>query len=424
MSSSKKVSVVIPSWNGLDHLKVCIEALLLQKNPGMEWEIIVFDNGSCDGTSEWLEKESARIKQISSNHNIGFAGAVNRLVKAADGEVVAILNNDTRPKPEWLSAIVDSIYSASSEVAAVSGMIIDWSGKKLDFATGCMAFDGHAFQQDFNRRIENSRVPESGEDLLFACGGNMIVRKEDFLEYGGFDEDYFAYYEDVDFGWRLWSAGKRVIFSPEAVVHHRSGATSDALGNYCRGSLFERNSFMTVYKNYEKDLWEKMMPAIMLTLISRTQHLLIDLNPGGDLIKRDPFAGSAKKLFRKQNAANMHLLLKTSDYFRRIINSVFMKLRYNKTCFKIEHEGTIAQLQVINFILGNIDNAAWKRKTIQEKRIRKDIEIFERFPLYLVPTYRGDEELFSSSGFQSWLPENLPLIRCRLDEMKNIGKQG
>ena len=422
MTDKKKVSVVIPSWNGLEHLKICIGSLLTQNNPGMEWEILVFDNGSRDGTSEWLNIRSDKIKVLSSDVNIGFSGAVNKLVKASEGEVVAILNNDTLPKPEWLSALVDSIYSAPPDVVAVSGMIIDWNGNRVDFAKGCMTFDGHAFQQDFNRRIENSRVPKSGEDLLFACGGNMIVRKEDFLEYGGFDEDYFAYYEDVDFGWRLWSAGKRVIFAPEAIVHHRSGATSDSLGNYCRGSLFERNSFMTVYKNYEQNLWEKMMPVIMLTLLSRSQHLLTELNRGTDILKRDPFDGLLENINKNRNCVNFHFFKKVCNYFRRILNESFRNTIGKKTFCKIINEGTVAQFQAISYILKNIDNAANKRELVQKMRVHKDIDIFDRFPLYIVPTYRGDKELFSSNGFNSWLPEDLPLIRCTLDEMMNISK--
>ena len=81
------------------------------------------------------------------------------------------------------------------------------------------------------------------------------------LRAGGFDPAYFAYYEDVDLGWRLWASGQRVLAAPRAVVHHRSGATSELLGLYRRGFLFERNAFLTVYKNVDDELWPRLMPA-------------------------------------------------------------------------------------------------------------------------------------------------------------------
>ena len=79
----------------------------------------------------------------------------------------------------------------------------------------------------------------------------MAVRREEFLSSGGFDDDYFAYLEDVDFGWRQWILGRRVVAEPRAVARHRGGATGEALGIFSRGYLFEKNAFATVYKNLD-----------------------------------------------------------------------------------------------------------------------------------------------------------------------------
>ena len=91
--------------------------------------------------------------------------------------------------------------------------------------------------------------------MLFACGGNLLVRRRSFLAVGGFDDEYFAYYEDVDLGWRLWAAGWRVLFEPRAVARHRSNASSDRLGLYRRGFLFERNALCTAYKNLDDEMF-------------------------------------------------------------------------------------------------------------------------------------------------------------------------
>jgi GT2 family glycosyltransferase len=291
VSAPRKVSVAVLSWNGRRHLETCLQALAGQDDPGVEWEVLVLDNGSTDGTAEWLRRERpARVRLLESRYNLGFCAGNNLLVAAAAGDAVAFLNNDTRPRRDWLAALVAALAAAPADVAAVSGQIVDWEGERLDFGRGVMTFDGHAFQLDYRRPLASARVPAAGEELLFACGGNMLIRRSSFLAAGGFDAGYFAYLEDVDLGWRLWSGGERVVFTPGAVVYHRSSATSDLLGLYNRGFLFERNAFLTAYKNYEPGLWERVMPALLLTFLSRTQAMLA-ANPGGTTLLLDPYAG-------------------------------------------------------------------------------------------------------------------------------------
>jgi GT2 family glycosyltransferase len=289
------VSVAVVSWNGRAHLARCLEALAAQTDPGVPWEVLVLDNGSTDGTADWLGRAHPRVRLVRSPVNLGFCAGNNRLIAEATGDAVALLNNDTLPEPGWLAALVDSLAAAPADVAAVSGRIVDWPGERLDFARGVMTFDGHAFQPGFRRRLDSpgaeGLVPADGSELFFACGGNMLVRRASYLAAGGFDPDYFAYLEDVDLGWRLWAGGERVLFARDAVVHHRSMATSDLLGLFNRGFLFERNAFLTAYKNYQDGLWQRVLPAILWTLIARTQTLLVRDNPGGDELTRDPYAG-------------------------------------------------------------------------------------------------------------------------------------
>ncbi|MEM8930773.1 MAG: glycosyltransferase family 2 protein, partial [Acidobacteriota bacterium] len=285
------VSVAILSWNGRHHLEHCLPALAAQHDPGVAWDILVLDNGSVDGTAEWLAEEHADVRLMRSDVNLGFCAGNNRLVEAATGDAIVLLNNDTRPTERWLAALVDAYRSAPDDVAAVSGQIVDWQGERLDFGRGLLTFDGHAFQWHYGRPLAEADIPSAGTELPFACGGNMIIDRAEYLDSGGFDPSYFAYLEDVDLGWRLWIRGRRIVFAPDAVVHHRSMATSQLLGNANRGFLFERNAFATVYKNLDDDLWPKLMPAVWLTLVHRTQTLLVQNNPGGDLLTLNPYAG-------------------------------------------------------------------------------------------------------------------------------------
>ncbi|MFY9823495.1 MAG: glycosyltransferase family 2 protein [Thermoanaerobaculia bacterium] len=448
MTALRKVAVAILSWNGRHHLETCLEALAAQHDPGVDWEVLVLDNGSTDGTVAWMrerygsDRRDRRVRLIESPVNLGFCGGNNALVAATgeDVDAVALLNNDTRPEPGWLGALVAALGAAPPDVAAVSGKIVDWAGERLDFGRGLMTFDGHAFQLDFRRPLKTARVPAAGAELPFACGGNMLVRRASFLAAGGFDEDYFAYLEDVDLGWRLWSGGERVVFAPEAAVHHRSGATSDLLGLYNRGFLFERNAFLTAYKNYEPGLWERILPAVLLTLTSRTQALL-ESNPGAEILRVDPYAGHIANTAGKASVTAVELPPATSweglkirwrgygprEFLRRGLG----KLGGGPAAIptpaaaaeppRLTDERTVAQLRATHWLLGHLDAAAARRAEIQKRRRRPDREIFERFPVYLVPTYPGDHALFASPGFRDWLPKELPLVEARLEEIMEMG---
>lgn len=433
----RKASVAVVSWNGRRHLETCLPALRDQLDPGVPYEVLVLDNGSSDGTEEWVRLHHPEVRLVRSAANVGFCGGNNRLMAAAEGDAVALLNNDTRPEPGWLAALVDALSAAPDDVAAVSGKIVDWTGERLDFARGVLTFDGHAFQQDYGRPLAAARVPAAGSELLFACGGNMIVRRESFRAAGGFDEDYFAYLEDVDLGWRLWLGGERVLFTPEAVVHHRSMATSDLLGNANRGFLFERNAFLTAYKNYDDAFLSRLLPAILLTLTHRTQTLLVQNNPGGEQLTFDPYAGliadtarpgsgaeagAAQEAFPPPAYPKLTLREKWREYgprefvrrgarkaWRALVPERIVDARPPHEA-RLTDDRTVAQFRAVTQLLANLDPATAKRREVQHRRRRGDREIFERFPLHVVPTYPGDERLFASAAFRAWVGDDLPVV--------------
>ncbi len=424
-----KVTVAVVSWNGRRHLDSCLDALAEQRDPGVPWEVVVLDNGSTDDTVASLASRKAahRLRVIESPVNLGFAAANNRVIAQSESELIALLNNDTVPRPDWLATLVDALAAAPPDVAAVSGLMLDWEGTRLDVARGVMTFDGHGFQLGAGRRLAEVELPSRGAELQFPCAGNAVVRRAAFLDVGGFDEDYFAYYEDIDLGWRLWARGGRVVFCPDAIVRHRSGATGETLGVFNRGFLFERNAFLTAYKNYEAGLWERIMPAVELTLLARTQALLVGNNPGGHLLRRDPFA---REVGRQVEAAEMGQAPRRSAESARAGSMREMIQRGRRTAGALRRKvaaaaksprlvdgRTVAQLRAVSFLLGHLDEAARKRSAVQAQRRRGDGEFFARFPAYLVPTYPGDEQLFAGSGFRSWLPAELPLIEKRLDEV-------
>ncbi|MXZ36995.1 MAG: glycosyltransferase family 2 protein [Holophagales bacterium] len=419
------VAILVVSWNGRRHLETLLPALEAQRDPGATVGIRLFDNGSTDGTAAWVRSEHAGIDLVVQRTNLGFSAANNRLAEASSADALVLVNNDTRPRPDWLAELVAALREAPPDVAALSGCIVDWDGKRLDFGRGVMAFDGHAFQLDYGRRLEDVETPAEGAELLFPCGGNMIVRRDAFLSAGGFDESYFAYLEDVDLGWRFWSGGERVLSAPRAVVHHRSKATSNLLGNANRGLLFERNAYFTAFKNYDAELWPQLMPAVQLTLLARTQHLLARCNPNGDVLAQDPFRAAVDGSEAAASAGGA-----PRGLWQRARDVVALRTRLRGLARRlgglpagapaVVDDQTVAQVRALSAIVRGLDGASERRRLVQARRRRPDREILERFPLYVVPTYPGDEQLFASEGFRSLWPEDLAPVRLRLDDVMEV----
>ncbi len=432
-SRPASVSVLVLSWNGRAHLEHCLPALEAQRDPGCRWETLLLDNGSQDGTVGWVRERFPRVRVIESGRNLGFCAGNNRLAATADSDAIALLNNDARPRPDWLAALVDAYAAAPSEVVAISGCIVDWEERRLDFGYGIRTFDGHAFQLDFRRPLETARIPRSGELLPFACGGNLLIDRRAFLAAGGFDESYFAYLEDVDLGWRLWAGGEQIAFCREAVVAHRASATSDRLGLFNRGFLFERNALLTAYKNFDRELWPKLMPAVMLAFLARIETLLVEGNPGAELLRRDPIAGPAAPgstatgpgaspegpllaKWRRHGSREMARRggRKLGRALRRFLAGGLTER------IDLDHPQAIAHLRALSLFRRTLDLAAERRAECLARRRVADREIVERFPLSLVPTYPGDEALFASPGFASFLPASPPLQRLRLADIQEV----
>lgn len=411
----ERLSVLVVSWNGREHLESCLPTLVAQRVPGVEVELLVLDNGSTDGSAGFVRERHPEAHVVESEANLGFAGGVNRLAGLATGDALALVNNDTRAEEGWAERLVERYEASPADVAAVAGRIVDWEGERLDFGRGVATFDGHAFPLDQGRPLGAVRLPEAGEELLFGCGGNLLVGRQAFLAAGGFDPRFFAYLEDVDLGWRLWARDQRVVAAPDAVVRHRLSATSARLGNRRRGFLFERNALWTVLKNLEPGLRERLLPAILLTYLSRIEGTLAEDDVAG-LLRRPPLSGAAVGLptdARRRGEA---------PTLRRRVGRLLARLTGGRVSplsdqVRIHGDRSLAHLQALSAVLADLDAAEALRAETAAGRRRSDLEIFRRFPLWVVPTYPGDERLFASETFAAWLPDEIPFERCRLADL-------
>jgi GT2 family glycosyltransferase/glycosyltransferase involved in cell wall biosynthesis len=255
-------SVVIPNYDGIDHLEACLESLRALDYPGPRPEVILVDNASSDGSVPLVRGRFPEVRVAQMSTNVGFAAACNRGAREASGSLVAFLNNDMRVEPSWLRELAAPL-AQPSDIAATGSRILSWDGKAIDFIGGAVNFYGHGFQPSRGHPIaeSDSLMPAA---VLFACGGSMAVRRDLFLSCGAFDEDYFAFFEDIDLGWRLWVLGHRVLFVPSAVAYHKGHATGRKIPGHQLRVLYERNALATIIKNYDDANLARVLPAALL----------------------------------------------------------------------------------------------------------------------------------------------------------------
>ena len=247
-----KVSVVIVNFNGRHHLERCLAALAATAGP--TFETIVVDNGSTDGSIDWLERNHPIVRVVAAAENLGF-GAANHLgVETARAELIAFLNNDTAVEPNWLGVLTRVLDDHPDIAAACSLLKLMAHPDAVNANGGAMTWVGNGFDRDFGQPAEVFS-PQNGaarfEHVMFPTAAAMAIRKRDFLACGGYDPAFFMYHEDVDLGWRLWLAGKRVVLCRDSVVHHAFGGTSRSWwGATFSSRLGARHNLRSLMKNY------------------------------------------------------------------------------------------------------------------------------------------------------------------------------
>ncbi len=399
---SPVADIILITWNGRQHIMAALAAVAAQLDRGeLAGQIVVtvVDNGSVDGTSAAVMSQYPKVRLISLHSNLGFTGGIAAAARTSVATYLIFLNNDAVPEPGWLEALVGAQKAASTDVVAVGGKIVDLTATRVDFIGGVLTFDGHAFQTGFRKKLGSVEEPADGEEILFACGGNMIVRRKEYLDLGGFDDDYFAYLEDVDFGWRAWLSGFRITYAASAVVRHASSATSNTIGAFERGVLFERNALQTALKNFEGPLLRESAGSIFLAMLHRLHHYVTMRNLDVDELQREPFNGSLQRARR--------------SWWRRLVRRLTGRRR---TRAALDDDLTVMQFRAIDWFFRHSAAIMAKRLQVQGGRKRSDREIFERFPLHFVPTYPGDFDLMGSGLFTA-LRADLPAVDKTLGDI-------
>lgn len=346
--SLPRSSIVIPNFFGREHLGPCLASIAALQTPADRLEILVVDNGSRDGSLDYLRRHHSSVRVLDNGRNLGFSAACNRGAAEAHHEVVVFLNNDMRVDPAWLDELLKPI--AAGKADATASKILSWDGKKVNFAGGGMNFHGIGIQIGLGE--DDGPAYRRPKDTLFACGGAMAIRRAVLREAGGFDEEFFAYYEDVDLGWRLWVMGYRVAFVPTSITYHHHSATAKRVDLHRLRVLQIRNPLAMIYKNYDERSLGRVLPAALLLTMRRTWYLS-RLTP---------------EAFRIEGIEGLHA---ASSLLGRLRKTVGAEQRIPKVA--------AADLVAIADLTSRLPRLHERRLEIQAARRRQDVDILKLF---------------------------------------------
>ncbi|WP_295609898.1 glycosyltransferase family 2 protein [uncultured Methanobrevibacter sp.] len=241
-----KVSVVTPNYNGEKFLKTFFESL--NNDSELIGEVIIIDNGSSDNSKDYINNATFNfpVKLIENSQNMGFAPAVNQGISNAKHEYIFSLNNDTEVKKGSIRHMVELI-SSGEDIFSVQAKMLQYNNKDLIDDVG----DEYNLLAWTKKTGENHSSDEYTEvkEIFSSCAGAALYRKSLLKELGMFDDNFFAYMEDVDLALRSRINGYRNILCPQAVVYHIGSATSGSRHNEFKVRLAARNNVWVVYKN-------------------------------------------------------------------------------------------------------------------------------------------------------------------------------
>ena len=299
------VSIIIVNYNGRNLVANCIESIL--KNNYSNYEIIVVDNASSDGTISFLRsKFSNHLKFIKIQRlekNFGPARARNEGVNIANGKYIGFLDNDTEVDSNWIIEAIKEFESDEKIGIIQCKLLLLKQQKKIDYAGEYIGQNGFLIHRAEFHEIDIGQYNQNVE-ILAAKSAGMFIRKDAFEKIGGFDEDYFIFVEETDLGWRSWLMGYKSIFCFSSVVYHLFSTTKDIIDKNTNNHLVRfhgtKNYIMTLIKNF----------GFRQLIFTLPIHIMIWLGLAAFLIIRGSFR-SGFNIFRgiSWNIINLHKTL-------------------------------------------------------------------------------------------------------------------
>ena len=251
MMQTPKVAVVILNWNGLSYLRDFLPYVLASTWPNLE--IVVGDNASADGSVTFLRGMFPTVRIIENDANYGFTGGYNRVLSQVDADYYILLNSDVEVSPGWIEPVI-GLMQSDDKIAAAAPKIKAYTQKThfehAGAAGGFIDKFGYPFCRGriFYEIEEDKGQYEKADEIFWASGAAMFIKKKCWDIAGGFDESFFAHMEEIDLCWRLKNIGYKVMYCPQSVVYHVGGGTLNA-ENPFKTYLNFRNNLLLIKNN-------------------------------------------------------------------------------------------------------------------------------------------------------------------------------
>ena len=258
--TSPGIDIVIPNYNGREMLQICLDSLAAQSYEN--FEVIVVDNGSSDGSVELIHQRYPDVQLIELDQNLGFSAAVNHGIEQSTGEWVLLLNNDIEMDPHCLEKLAAATAGEPSYRMFALKMLSFHQRDVLDGAGDGVLRGGVGYR--FGTMEADGAKYSLKREVFGACAGAALYHRSLFEQIGLFDADFFAYLEDVDFNLRAVRAGHCCCFVPQARVYHVGSATSGSKINALTVRLTTRNNIWVVCKNIPLLLFVQFLPAFLI----------------------------------------------------------------------------------------------------------------------------------------------------------------
>ena len=267
------ISIIVANYNGEKYLDICLKSIFASNYKN--FELIVLDDGSTDKSLEVLNKYSSKKKLILilNKHNSGAASSRNKAVKFARGKILVFLDNDTEVKKNWLRELI-KLLMRNKEIGACQSLLLDFKKRGVIQMGGGLLIPQTAWLAPFYQGRIYSKIKEDlREKEIVAVSASLAVKREVFKNVGGFDEKEAVYTEDLDFCWRIWISGYKILLCPKSVVYHwtKDVKKRKNMGVGYRQIYFHlaKNSIRSMLKNYQTLNLLKYLPLTLLINFGR-----------------------------------------------------------------------------------------------------------------------------------------------------------
>ncbi|MFH1760947.1 MAG: glycosyltransferase family 2 protein [bacterium] len=292
------VTCLIPTFNGIDLIKSCLPSLVeATRDNGLTIEWLVVDDGSCDHTSQWINRAYPQVKVIRNNENLGFIRSVNHGVNKASHEIVFLLNSDISAQEDFMNPALENFKDPGIFSVTFKSLF----PRTLEFREGAK---GAVFKAGFiklrHSERHQPRRQSYGIPSLYAVGGHFAVRRSMFIELGGFDELFHPFYwEDVDLSYRAWKRGWKVVYNPACrVIHNEIGTIKSIYREKQIRRIRYANRLLFLWKNLDDKLFI-VMQFLFFVLRILFSWLILDFEYykyAFPVLKKTGFVITARKI--------------------------------------------------------------------------------------------------------------------------------